>query len=521
MLAVGDGPTLVFLRRLLDQVIHTRQLGLVVGAGLLLGGGLGRPGGWPLAWVALVPLWMDLTGRPIGGAAGRGLAWGLAYHGAALVWLLGLHPLTWLGLPWGTSLIIAVTCWLAVSLWGAVMVAIWAAGVSLVKAPLQQWAVGIALWAVLENLWGQSPLWWTTLALTQSPGNLAVLHLGQGAGPAGVSILIVAVNGGLALAWRHRNGAWLGVALSVWVMGHAVGLSLYGLPLQDRPDNALHVGLIQGNIPNREKFTTAGRAHTAQVYTSGYRDLADRGVNLVLTPEGALPYAEVAAEAVAPDLFAAIRNYKVPLILGVYGQSGHGRPTNGLALILGDGRVHGRYDKVRLVPLGEYIPGEDRLNGLGIPVQRLSPVGEGFVPGRPDQVFRTPWGPAGVALCYESAYPDRFRTQVQAGATLLLTAANNDPYSPRMMAQHQALEVMRAIETDRWLARATNTGYSSLIDPHGQVHWQSQANQVETQTVTLYRRPTETPWVRWGDWLTPSLMGLAVLGLAAGRWRPG
>ncbi|MBF2099048.1 MAG: apolipoprotein N-acyltransferase, partial [Gloeomargaritaceae cyanobacterium C42_A2020_066] len=377
------------------------------------------------------------------------------------------------------------------------------------------------LWAVLENLWSQSPLWWTTLALTQSPGNLAILHLGQGAGPAGVSVLIVAVNGGLALAWQHRSRSWLGLTLGLWVMGHAIGLSLYGQPLQDLPGQALRVGLIQGNIPNQEKFTPAGRVRTNQVYGTGYRDLADRGVDLVLTPEGALPYTEVAAEVIAPDLFAAVREREIPLVLGVYGQNGRGRPTNGLALILGDGRVHGRYDKVRLVPLGEYIPGEDGLNELGIPVQRLSLVGEGFAAGRPDQVFRTPWGPAGVALCYESAYPDRFRTQVQAGATLLLTAANNDPYSPRMMAQHQALEVMRAIETDRWLARATNTGYSSLIDPHGHVRWQSQANQVETQTVTLYRRSTGTLWVRWGDWLTPGLVGLAVLSLAAGRWRPG
>jgi apolipoprotein N-acyltransferase len=77
------------------------------------------------------------------------------------------------------------------------------------------------------------------------------------------------------------------------------------------------------------------------------------------------------------------------------------------------------------------------------------------------------------------------------------------------MAQHQAQDLMRAIETDRWAVRATNTGYSGIINPHGKIIWRSQAKTYEVHADTIYRRQNQTPYVRWGDWLTPLLVGIA------------
>ena len=76
------------------------------------------------------------------------------------------------------------------------------------------------------------------------------------------------------------------------------------------------------------------------------------------------------------------------------------------------------------------------------------------------------------------------------------------------MAQHQAQDLMRAIETDRWAVRATNTGYSGIIDPHGTIVWRSQPKTYEIHADTIYRRSTKTLYVRWGDWLTPLLLAL-------------
>ena len=74
-----------------------------------------------------------------------------------------------------------------------------------------------------------------------------------------------------------------------------------------------------------------------------------------------------------------------------------------------------------------------------------------------------------------------------------------------MSAQHHAQDVARAIESDRWAVRATNTGYSGFVDPNGRTIWLSNVNTYETDQETVYLRDTKTLYVMWGDWLTPLL----------------
>jgi len=76
---------------------------------------------------------------------------------------------------------------------------------------------------------------------------------------------------------------------------------------------------------------------------------------------------------------------------------------------------------------------------------------------------------------------------------------------------------MRAIETDRWAAIATNTGYSAFVNPHGETVWMSRINTYEVQDTTIYRRQTQTLYVLWGDRLTPLLLVLAGLGIIGHR----
>jgi apolipoprotein N-acyltransferase len=86
------------------------------------------------------------------------------------------------------------------------------------------------------------------------------------------------------------------------------------------------------------------------------------------------------------------------------------------------------------------------------------------------------------------------------------------------MHQHNALDLMRAVESDRWIVRATNTGLSSVIDPHGRILWRSQINRYQEHIATIYRRDTQTLYVRWGDWLTRCLGILAVI-VTGLEWR--
>ncbi|MFM7577718.1 MAG: nitrilase-related carbon-nitrogen hydrolase, partial [Microcystaceae cyanobacterium] len=98
------------------------------------------------------------------------------------------------------------------------------------------------------------------------------------------------------------------------------------------------------------------------------------------------------------------------------------------------------------------------------------------------------------------------------GGEFILSSANNAHYSEKMPAQHHALDVMRAIEGDRWVARATNTGYSAIISPRGKTLLLSVLNEYQLYLGTIYRRQTSTFYQLYGDLLTPLLLFLSGLG---------
>jgi apolipoprotein N-acyltransferase len=499
------------------------------------------------------------------------LFWGIGYHGLALSWIMGIHPMTWLGVPWWPSLAFALFCWVFITLWGAALVTVWAwlfvtlNSLSLVSKnsllyspPLQGRAgggnskfsalirvlIGTALWCALESLWSSTPLWWTSLSYTQSPHNLAILHLGQLSGPSAVTAAIIAVNGLIAEAYiegrrkkeegrrkkeegrrkkeegmrEEKEGRekdekvigknWIGYIwpVSLCLILHIAGWSLYNRPLIQSEKTALKIGIVQGNIPNEIKFDSGGWRRALEGYTAGYKQLADRGVDAVLTPETALPFVWTNEyQRSTLSFYQAILDRGVLAWIGGFGQQDSSM-TNSLFTIDKTGEIISHYDKTKLVPLGEYIPFYEILGGI---INRLSPLDAHLVPGNPRQLFDTPFGRAIVGICYDSAFAEIFRSQAANGGKFILTASNNAHYKPPMLAQHHALDVMRAIETDRWAAIATNTGYSAFVNPHGETVWMSGINTYEVQDTTIYRRQTQTLYVRWGDRLTPLLLVLA------------
>ncbi len=459
-------------------------------------------------------------------SCGYALLWGIGYHGLALSWITGLHPLTWMGVPWLASIAITIACWIIVTLWGAAIAVTWAAGVSLWlnwsdrcwsdrqvnkrRSPFSRILIGTALWCAVEAFWSQGILYWTSLSYTQSPHNLLILHLGQLSGESAVTAAIVLVNACLAEAWialKLRNAFQARVLLLAGLVSlmslHLVGWGLYRLPIADSAEASLKVGIIQGNVPTRIKLFEQGEKLAIDRYVQGYNKLVDEGVEAVLTPEGSFPWLWVGRPNQAQNpLYQAIRARGVLAWVGTIGVR-QSNITQTLFTITGTGEIFSRYDKAKLVPLGEYVPFESVLGNF---INRLSPVGASMIPGDPNQTLDTPFGRAIAGICYESAFPQIFRQQAIAGGQFILTASNNDPYSAAMMAQHHAQDVMRAIETDRWAVRATNTGFSGIVDPHGKTQWISGFRTYETHAHTIYRRQTQTLYVKWGDWLMPLLL---------------
>ncbi|MDZ8184128.1 MAG: apolipoprotein N-acyltransferase [Nostoc sp. ChiSLP02] len=506
---------------------------IALASGVLMGVTVAPVGAWFLAWIALAPLWVLIIKNEKLKIKNSGekfsflifnsqfliaLAWGIAYHGIALSWITGIHPMTWLGVPWLPSLAITLFCWGFISTLGGIFVSIWAA-VMVRLSDRKSWLrilIGTAVWCGLESLWSAGPLWWSSLAYTQSPHNLVIVHLGQLSGPNTVTAAIVAVNGLIAEGWIKYTSAvdtkevpsapgryinkYFATAAGILITLHLIGFILYSRPIVQAPEAALKIGIVQGNIPNRLLRSSEGFRRAEENYTKGYINLANQGVDAVLTAEGALPVFE--RHLMATALVAAVKEKGVVAWIGAFGETGRSY-TISLFTFNNRGEIVSRYDKAKLVPLGEYIPFEEILGAI---VQRLSPLDAHQVAGAAHQVFNTPFGRAIASICYESAFPEQFRYQAAGGGEFILSSSNDAHYTWWMPFQHHAHDIMRAIETDRWSARATNTGYSAFVDPHGRTLWISGYNTYETHAETIYRRQTKTLYVRWGDWLTPLLL---------------
>lgn len=438
---------------------------------------------WWWAWVGLVPLWILGQKLKVKAAIAAGAVWGFCYHGMALFWITSVHPLEWMGVPWWSSLAIASLVWLIITTWGAVLSSLWVGAMSLLTHRLNIFSrivIACAVFSGLEIVWSWGPLYWTAL--------------------------------GLVKQWRYAIAALLLIST----------MAIYGTWAMDRDrmassnGQAIKAGIIQGNFPNPLTVKPKGWEIAVNNYTKGYEKLAQEGAEMIVTPETALSFLYPDYNPRRVPFDRMVEKYRVPVWLGGFGKTRNPNTedvnnyTNTLFLIDGSNQILGRYDKVRLVPIGEYIPFKPILGSL---IRRLSPLRGEVEAGSSEQLVDTPWGRFIVGICYESAYPATFRFQTAAGGRLILSASNNAHFAAYMSAQHHAQDVARAIESDRWAVRATNTGYSGFVDPNGRTVWLSDVNTYETHLQKVYLRDTKTLYVLWGDWLTPllCLVSLAIL----------
>jgi len=542
-----------------------RKLIIIIISGLFMGFANTPMEFWYLAWFTLAPLWVVLI-LPIYEQEKLeftllrkrrkdaknllekvylifnqnllfSLLWGCSFYGFSLFWLTGIHPLTWMGIPWLSSLFITLFCFIFVTLWGTTFVIIWSwilvnlnklkisknsQQKSLLFESIKRIIIGVTIWCLLEVIESHTPLWWISLGLTQSPSNLIILQLGKLSGLTTITASIVAVNGLIAESFIHfylkrkqlldfkKYHYILSLSgISLILIFHSIGFYFYNIPSQNYDQKSIKIGLIQGNIPPQLKSFSTGILQAIEGYTTGYQILANQGAELILTPETALPFFWKDVMFYS-TLYNEVLKQKTPLILGAFSQNEKGY-TNSLFSIDKTGEIISQYDKIQLVPLGEYIPFQSILGKL---IKRLSSFDIFLIQGDNQQIFKafnTPVGKAIIGICYESAFPDNFRFQTLAGGEFIITASNNSFYRNSMLFQHHSQDVLRAIETDRWVARSTNTGLSAIINPQGKTVWISKINTYETHLDTIYKRQTKTLYVKFGDWLIWVLLLLGIM----------
>jgi apolipoprotein N-acyltransferase len=452
----------------------------------------------PVAAVALVPLLHAIRGRGWADAFRLGFLSGVVYFGTLLWWIAptiaryGNMP-GWAAWP----VLGLLLCYLALypGLWcGFVAVCARRGGSGLfLAAP--------AGWVLLEWVRGHllSGFPWGSLAYslyTVPP----LMQTGELWGPYGLSFLIVLFNvslwliglglsGGMSSVvsfLRNRRREWAGLVLlivgfgALWAFGE---LRISEISNRDRSLPELRAVAVQGAVPQERKWDAEFQEATLDIY----EQLSLRGIGairggetkqggpagspgmLLVWPETAAPFFFQESGPLRKRVEAVVRGLGVPLLFGSPAyrctRPGEVEYLNSAYLLDPTGGVAGSYDKIHLVPFGEYLPWGSMLSWL----RDLLPTAGDFTAGASSAPLA--WGGirVGALICFESIFPSLSRKAVRQGANVLAVITNDawfgDTGAPY---QHEAMAAFRAVETRRWVVRAANTGVSSLISPWGE-----------------------------------------------------
>lgn len=478
-------------------------------AGLVLAVALPGLGWWPL--VPLAPLLLleaiDSAGGA-GGAALRGWLAGAVHWALTVSWVVPV--MTHYG---GLSAVAGVGCLL---LMAAILGAGWAvvAAVTASVSPVWRPWIMATSWIAMEAMWRYQP-WrfpWNQVAaaFASTPALLGSLPAWGAAGLGWATLMMGSGCWALLRPATRRSGA---TAISISIAA-AVGMTLLA-PSAELEDSEIVVGLIQPGTSLEERWNPSLWFETAESVMALTHQAAAEGAQLVLWPEGAIAYRIESDPTFRGRVVNLARDLHIEIVLNSIGATPDGGYANSAFLVTGDGVSPTRYDKVKLVPFGEYVPGWARILFTDSLVREVGSFEAGTEPTLlPAQV------PLGIAICYEVVFPDLVAAEVREGAQLLVTLTNDgwygDSWAPH---QHMAQAVLRAVETRRTVARAALTGISGAVDPEGNVHGEIGVGGTGVSVVRVRPARGMTPRVRWGDWWTLVCLGITVIILGVGKIR--
>ena len=356
---------------------------------------------------------------------------------------------------------------------------------------------------------------WDLLGTAQID-NISLNRVATITGVYGLSFEIMLVNTVFAAAFMVPSEKRKLILIEALIAAAALQLIALIKPAPLKTDHSAL--LLQEDIPILEPS-----AWTAQYYEGTLADLSRRSTSLparsakpdlIVWPESPAPFYvndpkfNSAVAAVAQQDEA----YVVAGSLGTHTPQGQNRPPelyNSAALMSPQGAWVARYDKIHLVPFGEYVP----FKALLTFAQKLTrEVGE-FGRGESRAPLSAGSAKLGVFICYESVFPDEVRQFALNGAQVLINISNDGWYgNTGAFAQHLNQARMRAVENHRWLLRSTNTGLTASIDPYGRIVTRA-PREVRTTLEAPYALLSGTTfYTRYGDWFA---YGCAIIFIGA------
>jgi apolipoprotein N-acyltransferase len=481
---------------------------LALGAGTALAGAFAPLNLWPLAVLApalLMWLWQEATPRE---AARLGFWFSFGTFAAGTYWLyfsvhiLGHSPV-WL------AFVLMLGLAAIMGLYHAALgycVARW-----LPRRGLAGWlAVVPAAWLFMEwwRGWFLSGFSWLSLGYSQTDTWLA--SYAPLLGVYGISALLLVCAGALvAVALGTPRQALLG--LGAFAAPWALGAGLYWHSWTQVSGPVTSVAMIQGAIPQDEKWLASNREATLNLYESLTRGVL--GTQLIVWPESAT--ADLANNQVPfiNKVYREAHEHGSALVMGVLRADGSEPDTRYYNSVMALGDQISWYDKHHLVPFAEFFPVPQFVRAwlrlMSLPYSDFT-RGAAYQPPLPAGHLQL-----GATICYEDAYGS---TMLQALPLAdALVNVTNDAWFGHSTARHQHFQIvrMRAMEAGRYLVRAANDGISGVVGPHGEVL--ARAPEFVPAVLVSRIRPMSglTPYARVGNW---PVVSLAVLALAYGLW---
>jgi apolipoprotein N-acyltransferase len=337
---------------------------------------------------------------------------------------------------------------------------------------------------------------WLTMGYSQVPhsplaGFMPIV------GVYGVSVIVVFVATLIAywLVFKPQNMAWKRNAIAALTLILVVGFVLKAVEWTKPDGKPIAVALIQGNVSQLEKWSPEKSQSTIDMYVGMIKA---SNAQLIILPETALP---IVSNQIDDKFNSTLNMHGIKnhgdLIIGMVEQNAKGEFFNS-ALSFGLAPTQ-FYAKNHLVPFGEYIPlkqvfGWVYRDWLNMPLSDLSRGGQ------EQASMRLAGHRVGVNICYEDVFGEEIIRQLPE-ATLLANISNDAWYGQSFAAQqHMQFSQARAIETGRYMLRATNTGATAAIDQHGNVFAHAAHDTKTTLDVMAQGYKGSTPYVRWGNW---------------------
>ncbi|MGZ4144680.1 MAG: apolipoprotein N-acyltransferase [Actinomycetota bacterium] len=442
-----------------------------------------------VALIALVPLFLALRGASARLGALLGLVAGLVFFGILLYWI------SYFGYAAYIALAVAETAFVVVFGMLGARAARTVAG-RLLGLPL--------LWAGLEVARERYPLdgfSWGMIGYSQHSGG-TLLPLARVGGVVLLGFAVAAVNALIAeaLAFKARARALLALAAAALV----VLPGLLPLGLAGPETGTLDIAAVQGNVP-RERFTGFGRRgrvgpedftivdnHVA--VTS--RLLGQPAPDLIVWPENSFDRDPRYTPEMFGPVVTLLHQIGAPLLAGAILDEG-ARWTNSNVLISQDGTFAQRYDKIHLVPFGEYVPWHWARSVVPA-LDRELPTDA--IKGHKLVVFHIAHARVGSVICFESTYPELARGLARDGAQLLVVTTNNASFGTSPAArEHLATSQLRAVELGRAVVHSAIAGISAVIQPNGRISQEAGLFRPALLRARLPLATGETPYARYGS----------------------